>query len=67
MISLVFMVCAIGSTDCKTLATEQMFTSMRQCEGMAELIMIEAQQAVDRGDIAPHTAAFICVEWGEPV
>jgi hypothetical protein len=66
MISLVFMVCAVG-IECKTLATEQMFSSVQQCEGMAQLIMLEAQQAVDRGDIAPHTASFICLEWGEPV
>jgi hypothetical protein len=66
MISLVFMVCVVG-IECKTFAPEQMFTSVQQCEVMANMIMLEAQQSIDRGQAPPHTASFICVEWGEPV
>jgi len=66
MFSLVFMVCMAGGV-CISVAPEQVFTTVSECETMAYAIVDENKNRVLRGELPAHNQQFMCVAWGEPV
>ena len=65
MITLVFLVCnpVIG---CMTYTPEQVFKTEAICHDVAAQVMEDASRQVQRGELAPHTATYKCIKWGEP-
>jgi len=65
MIGLFFLVC-MSSGECSTHASGSVFTTVVECELMAEEIMYRNALEVKAGRAPEHTAHFICYQFGEP-
>lgn len=61
--SLIFQIC-LGSGQCFTIAQEQMFSALEDCDQMAVIVLNQNIDRARRGEVPPHTADYQCIAWG---
>ncbi len=65
MITLVFLICTNGDV-CFQQAPTETLTSVEQCHGVAEQMIATNKALAEAGELPPHSAAYRCLDWGQP-
>lgn len=66
MITLVFLAC-LPNGYCQSQSPPFVFTEMEECQNVASVLVEQALDAIDRGDMPVQMIRHKCIEWGTPL
>ena len=66
MITLIFLVCNVLSSECYSATSTVVYTTEEACMQDAEAILSRNYALQEEGKSPPEVAIYKCVPWGEP-